>query len=299
MIIAIVVSYHPDIHRLAFLLKSLSQQVDFTLLIDNGSGFSDEIKSFLFNNLEGKIISLGDNYGLGVAINRGLKEAKILGASFVLLMDQDSIPKADMVNSLLNCYESLSVNEPVAAIGPRFVDAKNDRVSSHVNFQYWHVGRTPCKGGGNPVLVDFVITSGSLIPLSVIDDVGEMDETLFIDHVDTEWVLRAKTKGYKIFGDCHALLEHELGEYRKRIWLFRWRDVPVHKSFRYYYIFRNSVLLYRRREVSWAWKRVDLVRLIQIIGFTLVFGPKRIQKILMMFRGLSDGFRGKTGRLND
>ncbi len=298
LISAVVVSYHPNIKRLAQLLKTLSQQVESIILVDNGSDLSECDKSYLFQGINGHLIALNDNYGLGVAINFGLKEARLMSASFVLLMDQDSVPKQGMVDSLLDCYESLSAKELVGAIGPRFVDAKNAHISSHVNFQYWHVGRTPCRDTVNPVLADFVITSGSLIPLSVIDDVGVMDESLFIDHVDTEWILRAKSKGYKIFGDCNALLEHELGEYRKRIWLFRWRDVPVHKPFRYYYIFRNSVLLYKRDQIPLAWKRVDIIRLVQIFGFTLIFGPNRVHKIHMMFSGLRDGIRGETGRFS-
>lgn len=299
MIASIVVSYYPDLPRLASLLRELTRQVDYIFLVDNGSGFTSETLASLQACFQGEVVILGDNYGLGVAINRGIREAKNIGVDFVLLMDQDSMPKPGMVRSLVDSYSILSATCSVAAVGPRFVDIKREYISSHVSFKYWHVGRTPCKGLSAPVLVDFLITSGSLIPMSVISDVGDMDESLFIDHVDTEWVLRAKLKGYRTFGDCRALLEHELGEYRKRIWFFGWREVPVHKPFRYYYIFRNSVILYGRKEVSWVWKRVDCIRLFQIIGFTLIFGPDRLRKIYMMWRGFLDGVKGTTGRLLD
>ena len=42
-----------------------------------------------------------------------------------------------------------------------------------------------------------LISSGCLIPLSAIDTIGEMDEELFIDHVDTDWFLRAKSLAHE------------------------------------------------------------------------------------------------------
>ena len=61
-----------------------------------------------------------------------------------------------------------------------------------------------------------------------------MEEALFIDQVDTEWCLRARSMGYRVFGACGAILEHRLGEAYYRIWFGRWRQLPRHKPFRYY-----------------------------------------------------------------
>ena len=103
-----------------------------------------------------------------------------------------------------------------------------------------------------PYIVDtggsirMLISSGALFPREALLELGLMDEGLFIDHIDTEWFLRAKDRGWRVFGVCDAVMDHGLGERTVMVWLGRWRYLPVHQPFRYYYIYRNSVLLYRR-----------------------------------------------------
>jgi rhamnosyltransferase len=135
--------------------------------------------------------------------------------------------------------------------------------------------------------------------MTALDAIGDMDASLFIDHVDTEWVLRAKSKGWLSFGHCKARMFHSLGEHRIRFWLGRWRDIPVHKPFRYYYIFRNSIVLHRRDYMGMHWKWVDMIRLLQIVIFMGLIPNERRNKISMIFRGIRDGVRGVTGKMPD
>jgi len=297
MHLAVVVTFYPDAHQLLKNLRSIAKQVDKVLVIDNGSGLDASVTTQIHLIESVRLLALVENKGLGYAINAGIHEAKRLDAKYVLLFDQDSHPLPFMVTQLIKAYGDVKKRK-LAAIGPRFIDSDSGAVSQHIQFETTRIGRIPCPESAPYVRTDFLITSGSLIPLHVLDDIGPMDESLFIDHIDTEWCLRAKSKGYELLGDCEALMEHDLGEYRKRIWFLRWREVPVHKPFRYYYIFRNSVLLYRRDYIPWAWKRIDMIRLVQIVGFTVIFGPQRFQKIRMMLRGVFDGLRGKSGRLD-
>ena len=214
-------------------------------------------------------------------------------------MDQDSVPRDGMVARLLHWDATLRARGVhLAAIGPRFADPQSGHLSQHVRFARWHVGRVECSASDGPVRVDYLITSGSLIALDVLDRVGLMDEGLFIDHVDTEWVQRAHSLGLQAYGACDAVMEHDLGEFRRRIWLFRWREVPVHKPYRYYYIVRNSVALYRRAYMPWAWIRVDAMRLLQIVVFMTVFHPARWRVLGMIGRGIRDGLRRREGPLH-
>jgi len=295
-ILAIIVTFNPNPERLAIVLSSLSRQVNRIVAVDNGSTNADEIAALVATHSNATLIALGRNLGIGAALNHGVKEARSGGCDAVLLMDQDSTPSANMVSDLSRGLLHLYARgEKVAAIGPRFIDRKSGSMSQHVVFAGWRVGRIDCHAPELPVEVDFLITSGSLIPLDALNTVGLFDERLFIDHVDTEWVLRAQTKGYRVFGDCTAVMEHDLGEWRRRIWLGRWREVPIHKPFRYYYIFRNSIWLRQQPQASAEWKRVDATRLMQIFGFIALFHPQRLTVIRMILRGLCDGLRGNMG----
>jgi rhamnosyltransferase len=295
---AIVVTYNPDPERLAAVLAALLGQVCKILVVDNGSRDDQRHLRALGPDGALDVLPMDENLGIGAALNAGIRNAIAQGFDFCLLMDQDSIATPGMVDMLAGHYRSLvAQGHRVAAIGPRFRDPDSGSLSRHVRFAAWRIRRIPCPADGAPVNTDYLITSGSLIPADVVRDVGDMDETLFIDHVDTEWTLRARAKGYEVFGDCTATMEHDLGEYRRTIWFLRRREIPIHKPFRYYYIFRNSISLYRRPYVPWAWRRVDMVRLAQTFTFMALFHPQRLQAMRMMLRGVQDGLKGGTGKL--
>lgn len=73
-----------------------------------------------------------------------------------------------------------------------------------------------------------------------------MDESLFIDYVDTEWCLRAIAKGYKVYAATSAKMSHAIGD--KAIKVLAWH-VPVHSAFRRYYRLRNGLLLARMKHI--------------------------------------------------
>jgi rhamnosyltransferase len=298
-ICAIAVTFNPDPHRLGAVLSALGPQVGQIFVVDNGSSNRAELVALVASLPNAGLLELCRNMGIGAALNRGVDAARAANFDAVLLMDQDSIPSSTMVADLARGLRLLSSrDDAVAAIGPRFLDRHSGNLSRHVVFGGWRVGRADCMSPNKPVVVDFLITSGSLIPMEALRAVGPFDEGLFIDHVDTEWVLRAQAKRYRAYGDCTAVMEHDLGEYRRRVWLGRWREVPIHKPFRYYYIFRNSIWLRGQPHASAAWKRVDAMRLAQILGFMVIFHPRRLTVLSMILRGLYDGLRGRMGKVN-
>lgn len=297
-ICAIVVTFNPSLERLAVVLSSLQTQVDRIHVIDNGSENSDRLASMVSLISGVYLLQMDCNLGVGAALNCGAASAIAVGCDFLLLLDQDSVPAITMVADLTRGLRVLlEMGCKLAAIGPRFVNRHSKKISCHVVFSGWHVGRVDCVSTYQPVEVDFLITSGSLIPVKSFREIGLFDENLFIDHVDTEWVLRARAKGYCFFGDCAAVMEHDLGEWRRRIWLWRWREVPIHKPFRYYYIFRNSIWLRGQPYATRVWKRVDAMRLVQLVVFMTLFHPQRFSVLRMVGRGVYDGWRGALGRM--
>jgi rhamnosyltransferase len=79
--------------------------------------------------------------------------------------------------------------------------------------------------------------------------------------------------------------------------LGRTRTLPIHKPFRYHYMFRNSLVMYRRSYVQPAWVVPYVSRLIQMFLFCGIVHPERLKNLPMMLRGLFDGLRGIQGPL--
>jgi len=306
-VLAVVVCYNPDIHALRGVLNALANQQCESLVIDNNSSDQMALESLTaeFETVEIQLQS--NNFGLGAAHNLGIQYARQNGYSDVLLLDQDSVPLKGMVASLLKAQVAKkntnkgAKGQKISALGATYLNADNGSESFFVKFGLLKFKRQYCgqRDDDGCIEADFLISSGSLISLDVFDEIGLMDEGLFIDHVDTEWFLRARNKGYSAYGVCEAVMQHGLGEATHRIALGgRTRNVPQHKPFRYYYIFRNSVNLYLRSGISWLWRWNDIQRLAMIAVMFGVFKGPRLANATMMWRGFWDGVRGRQGQLD-
>jgi rhamnosyltransferase len=142
------------------------------------------------------------------------------------------------------------------------------------------------------VEVDYLIASGILIRVSVLDKVGLMRSDFFIDYIDIEWGLRAKHFGFDSFGVCAAHMEHQLGDAP-----IHWfgRKIPMHSPLRHYYHVRNAILMYFDRRFPLNWKIVDGQRLVLKFGFYSLFGRPRLEHFKKMSKGIYHGISRRGG----
>lgn len=297
---AVVTTYQPDLQTLEAQFARLDGQVDSLLVIDNGSADSQQVAELVARYPSARFIGATENRGLGWAHNIGLKRALDEGADAVLLLDQDSLPSEGMVDALQAALKKQRQRGvQTAAVGARYLGTDQGHPSYFVQFGRLHFRRCFCSGtsAGRLIRADMLISSGTLFAREALEAVGLMDEGLFIDHLDTEWFLRAGARGWQSFGVCDALMDHGLGDRTVRVWLGRWRYLPVHKPFRYYYVYRNSLLLWRRDYPSRRWKHTDMLRLAKMFFVFAFFTGQRLNNMAMMFRGIRDGLSGKTGPL--
>jgi rhamnosyltransferase len=294
---AVIVTYLPDATRLQRVLRATLPQVDHVVIVDNGS--LESPRAMLAADFAGarvELIEHGENRGLATGHNAGIDAARSGGATHVLLLDQDSEPRHGMVSHLLVALEALeATGARVGAVGPRYVDERTGHLSRFATLTGPRAA--PEHASSTPVRTDFLISSGSLIPLAVVDAVGDMDDGLFIDHVDTEWCMRALSLGYSCFVVPDAMMSHELGDSSRRVWLGRWRHVANHSPTRHYYIVRNSLLLHERHYAPRAWRRRDRARLVMLAAYFALFGPDRRAHLQRMLWGWRDARAGRSGAM--
>ncbi|MBP1475478.1 glycosyltransferase family 2 protein [Frateuria sp. MAH-13] len=290
---AVIVSYFPESATLRRLVESVTPQVGAVVLVDNsGSGHANDLPG-LADGVH--VLAQSVNVGLAAAQNLGISWARGRGYAFVLLLDQDSTPDENMVEVLLDALARTRSPEPVAAIGPRFHDPREARDAPFVRLGFPVSRKLWCHSASQVMPCDFLISSGSLIPIPALEAVGDMDAGLFIDNVDLEWCFRAKSKGYALLGVCGATMHHRLGDARRAMPLGL-GHVVVHGPARLYYIMRNRLLLYRMKHTPLVWVAQDLPRiLVKLFLFGVLIGP-RWDNLRFMLRGLGDGLRGRRGR---
>jgi rhamnosyltransferase len=295
-ITAVVVTYHPDRRRLSALLQALALQATATVVVDNGSEL--EIVSWLKKEeAAGRIYLrlLGENIGVAAAQNCGIEVAQELQSDYVVLFDHDSLPAPEMVPRLVEVAEEKKVEGwKVAAVGPRYVDPRQNNPPPFIRVVGLRLKRRACEMSDAVVEVDYLISSGCLIPMETIQAVGPMREDLFIDYIDIEWGLRAKARGYQSFGVCGAEMFHSLGDDPIP---FLGKKFPNHSPLRHYYHFRNAIHLYKEPWVPWNWKLVDGCKLVQKFGFYSLFGKPRTDHFRMMTKGFCHGLAGRTGNI--
>ncbi|KJV05219.1 glycosyltransferase family 2 protein [Methylocucumis oryzae] len=295
-VVAVIVAYFPDFTRLHELLTAVATQVKETVIVDNSA--SNSLVDWLNNTQFSHVSCLPQSSNLGVAAaqNIGIEWAIQQYADYVVLFDQDSCPAPTMINALLSAVEQLQQQQQrIAAVGPRYLDTRQNNPPPFIRIQGLKLQRCACDKLDSIVHVDYLIASGCLIPVTTLNATGLMLPELFIDYVDIEWGLRAKSLGFQSFGVCSAEMAHELGE--KPI-AFLGRQIPLHSPLRHYYHFRNAVWLYQQSYIPLNWKCVDASRLLLKLGFYSVFAKPRVKQFSMMVLGIGHGLLKRLGQMN-
>ena len=294
-ITSIIVTYNPNIDALKKQIERLFNQVQLIVIVDNGSKNSDEIKNELSNQRVSSKIKLfenGDNKGLGFAQNKGIEIAIEEKSTFVLLLDDDSLIEENFVSNLYSDYELLlKKGIKIGAIGPTYYNEETGEQYPITKYIGPFIDRKLPKK--EPVEASFLIASGCLIPISIIEEVGLMNEDFFIDYIDVEWSFRAKSKGYKLFATPKAKMNHVIGE--KRISIFG-RKISLHSPLRKYYLFRNSIFMIKCPYISDGYKIREIIfNFLRFIVY-LTLSNEKGKYIKYTFRGYMDGLMNKKGR---
>jgi rhamnosyltransferase len=294
-IVAVVVTYEPNTNYLANQLERVTSQVAHIIVVDNGSAINLEgwLAARHYPNVN--CLPLGDNFGVATAQNAGIDWARRQEADYILILDQDSEPATDMVEKLVEAdIKMVRQGYAVAAVGPRYVDIRKNNPPPFIHLRGLKLERSVCAEPNAIVPVDYLISSGSLIPMKTLEIVGPMTDNLFIDYVDIEWGLRAKHFGYQSFGVCDATMHHSIGDHPINMF---GRQIPLHSPLRHYYLFRNAIWLYQQSWPSLKWKVADAWRLFLKYGFYSMFAQPRLKHLGMMTLGIWHALRGRTGRL--
>lgn len=281
---AVVVTYHPG-REVTQHLASLRPQVAELVVVDNGS--SDEAVQMLRDagvSLNFKLIEAGENLGIGAAQNLGVRWAESQGCDYVIFFDQDSGVPEGFVDSLAAVYRNDPQQASIAVVVPRYRDR---RLGIALPARYTSDGN-----------LELAISSGSLVPVSVLRALGGFEESFIINYVDFDFALRARAAGYVLRECPDTELAHAPGD-PQRYKLFGIFPVisanygVLHR----YYRARNLVRVVRRhgRRFPRICFRFVINVFTDIVKIVLV-EPDSWARLRASLRGIVDGLRGRMGR---
>lgn len=281
-------TYSPD-SRVVAGIEIISRQLDKLLIIDDGSQDSSILDSIAIPNVE--VHKSPTNQGIANALNQGISIAVIAGASFILTLDQDTIPDEGYVQK---CKKLFLESATSTRIGLALSDKINGTPSIPPRYSPESYG-----------LVDEGIQSGMMISTECLEEIGNLDESLFIDCVDTEFCLRARRNNWNIAIVPKTNIQHALGEdlvFRPfGIRIAKSEQEPTfqaHQPFRQYYISRNNLDLALRllssnpKQAARIVKREIPTHLRAISG-----GPYRLKQFIATTVGTAHGLIRRRGKI--
>jgi rhamnosyltransferase len=296
MIAAIVVLYHPSLETVKRLLRSVTDQVNMVFVVDNTPTPSPEIAALVAGFApRASYMPLMENVGIASAQNIGIKRSIAATCSHVLLLDQDSALPPNMVKGLLDGEAALlREGKEVAGVGPQFIDEKSGRPSPAIRHRYFGIQKLRLDPNSNiPVETDHMIASGSIMRTSVLQQVGPMRDDFFIDWVDIEWGMRARSMGFKSYYIPSVVMKHSVGD---SVVIILGRDVHLHNDLRNYYMLRNAIYLFRLKSMGWRWKINFVPRIPCYLLLYPMLSTNKAQNLRFVFRALWDGMRGRMGK---
>lgn len=302
-VVAVVVTFNPDLRLLEKCLFSIGKQVRKVIVVDNRSKNADKILT-LCERIGCEFVENGFNAGVPYALKRGVEHALRYSPAWILFLDQDSIVHDGAITKVLELYNSLP-GRVRARIG---IVALGQMGSPHFCKIREVAGYT---------------FSGTLIKAEIVKKIT-FRINFFLDQADFDLYSRVRECDLKtILVDC-KLMEHRIGipviipSLLKLIKLKRFLMIITKKirtknlgnivfpdkitgqisyenPMRYYYIVRNSLILLRERRKNIIAFISDCFRfglaIIYIDGFT------KFMKSFIL--GLSHGIVKKEGYLEN
>jgi rhamnosyltransferase len=283
---AVVVTYHPD-SGFADRMERVATQVDQIVVVDNRSqGESVARIQEAAERLGIHLIPNPSNEGIARALNTGVRWAASQGYRWVLTLDQDTLVAPDMVSSLADVFRSNPFPQQAAVIGSNYQDKLSKPTPSE----------NPIESSGfRGREMKTVMTSGSLVSMDAFTSIGGFRDDFFIDCVDHEYCLRARSHGYRVLITAKPVMEHGPGAPSEHRLL--WKKFPVsnHSVLRRYFMARNTTILVREFAIAEpGWILHYLWDSAKSLFLLCLFETHRMAKLKASIRGFVDGVLGRV-----
>lgn len=280
-VVAIIVTYNSKIDNLESLFSSLPAGTA-AIVSDNSTDTLTRSKiENLVTDFSGVYLNMMGNKGLGHAQNIAIKHAIEIGADSVLMMDDDSILQEYTLENLLtsySIYKNLYSDKIIFCANPIDVDTGLPLNKNKLPF------------------IRNMMSSGALISINLLKDIGYFDEDLFIDYIDYDFGWRAISCGIKIKIVEEACFYHKLGDSTRKIFGF---ELRIPSPIRHYYQTRNTFIICKRKYVPFSWK-VNRVLAIPVKFLLLIFFAGSFKMRLNFYcKGLIDGLLGRVGSFDN
>jgi rhamnosyltransferase len=278
-IAGVVILYHPDMELLSANIQTYFSGLKQLYVYDNSETKTPDIEEALAKiNPSIQYKFFNTNEGIAKRLNQAMDQAALNQYDYLLTMDQDSSFKVGDFEKYKTLIQSSTYNN-VAQFGvncqPDFTQPKEQ-----------------------PEEALTLITSGSILNLSLIKNIGPFNEAFFIDFVDAEFSYRVIQNGYLNLMFSNIVLNHALGTLveGRSLGNFKKSMRIIHAPIRVFYIVRNGLyLLFKAKGLTPTMKK-DVIRCIKIIKNDLIYNPQLSAVYKSLFTGIYAFLTNRMGK---
>lgn len=208
------------------------------IIVDNDKDSRFEIDNSKLNNKKIKIIINEKNLGYAGGMNMGIKYALSKEATYILLINNDTIFENSIVTQLLNVLEK---EKKTGIVAPVIKFIKNKKtiydLGGKVNMVFGRTKHYEVEMIKNmdPHIVNYASGCCLMIKREVFEKIGLLDNDFFLYYEDVDFCLRAKKAGFSTYVLPQLSILHKLSS-----------SVGKNSSFAIYHQTKSSLLFGRK-----------------------------------------------------
>jgi GT2 family glycosyltransferase len=277
-------------------LQSLSYQQTKILVVDNASPdhSAEQLQQYLLTHPDAfTLIESAENNGYSAGNNLGIlfaqAEARETGNTehgLIWLLNNDTLPAPEALTELVNTWKQ----KPNSIVGSllRYPDGRYQQVGTRINGWTGSSKGYPEKALMPDMTVESLTGASMLVPLSVFDRVGLLDESYFLYFEDAEFCMRCQQFGIPCIVALQSVVLHEEGATTGR------------KSFAtQYYFHRNRLFLLNQHAKGLQPLTLFLYSLFRLVRATLksLSNPAKYPRkaLWVLILALTDFWKGVRG----
>lgn len=271
-ILAVIVIYNPDEELLIRNINAIINNVKGILVWNNSpENFDASFLTVQYNKI--KVKSCGSNIGISKALNFAWHYARNNEYDYLLTMDQDSV----WINFSGFLEKFISFEDKLNIFGPEYKLSESEYISEG----------------------EYRITSGMLVPISLLDEIGGYYEDFMVDGIDVELCYRAREYGYHVYYISGSTLEHHAGLniQCRFLWIKFYSD--GYTPNRIYGIIRNHLIIYKRFKIGVKMRNATFFHYYLKMPIKILLGEKnKLKKLIAYLKGLYGGITHTYTELN-
>ena len=224
-------------------------------MVDNGSTKEPDKNQLEYIKKNSEYLISEENLGFSGGNNFGMRYARKFNPKYFMLLNNDTVVEKDFLNYLVLTAEKKSdvgiVTGKIYYFDPPrhiwYAGGEFDKRTCMVSHLRWDEEDKDFRDYVKEVT--FATGCLWLLPVDVVDKIGEMDESLFLYSEDTEYSCRIIDNGLKIYFCNSAVIYHKVS-----------KSTSLLSDLKQYYLIRNDLYIIEKYAINKKYAKIVRIK---------------------------------------